>query len=233
MKLKQILNEIDKKTGIAEISKFFHECINKYFPEYKKFVGTDWDIPKFTIKSLQRNAGQFNYIPVRGKIGNPILIINTDFASSEFSRPITFHETIHYIQANLTARKLTPYESGKWKDAHDSYFIEKMNLINSKEGVNYVTKTENAEKLQVSANDFWVYGFITLKNEYAYMWSIKENDVMKNWINNVAQQKYPKTFIFKTNDYYFKTPQNRFSGTKLKFGVVDKPEKEQLINDKL
>lgn len=237
MKLMNIFESLLVETNASLIEKYFNECISRHFPEYRKYVGSDWPIPKFRLRSGTKNAGVFSFIPTGKTPLNQTLTINTDFAGEKFLRSIVFHETIHYVQANLSGMKLPPYDANRYKVDHDAYFMDMMRKINSVEGENYITIKQDAGQLDVASKPFFVYGFVTHKNQYAYAWSTIPVQEMSKWLKNVAIEKYKSIFEFETSDYYFKTGKQKFTKSSfsfnspdVKFGVVDKPEKEQYIN---
>lgn len=228
MKLRQLLNEIDRKATTALISKYFYECLNKYFSEYKKY---DWEVPNFKLRAGTRNAGEFSYIPTKSKPMEPTLTINPDFAIDDFLRPIVFHETIHFVQANLSGMKLEPYNEIRYekRDHHDSFFKKMMNEMNSKEGSDYITITQDATKLTNAHKSFFVYGFENNLGQFAYVWSPKENAGIDNWLNAVGKQKHKNIFKFETNDYYFKTKNSQAKPATLRFGIIEEPSKIEMV----
>ncbi len=228
MKLKTILNEV---TSTSKLEYFFKECMQKYFPEYYSDI-QEWGIPKFSITSMPTKAGLFVYQPRTGHIVNPVLKINKDFVDDDkFLRPVVFHETIHYVQANIVARRIKPYLDGKWRVVHDAYFIEKMNKINAVEGNDYVTPTHNVSThgQPPSKDTIHIYGYFH-GSRPVYMWTVKPSEKLEKYMSTKD-----KPFYFSTNDSWFKTPPQQFrdSAKTLKLGIVDDPDKIVLVNKNL
>lgn len=228
MKLRQILNELDRKATTSLISKYFHECMNKFFSEYKKY---DWEIPTFKLRAGTSRAGEFSYIPTKSKPMQPTLTINPDFAGDDFLRSIVFHETIHFVQANLSGMKLEPYDQIRYErqDDHDKFFHKMMNEMNSKEGSDYITVKQDATKLSTAYKKFFVYGFESNEGYFGYVWSPTENSKVENWLNTAGKQKYKNIFKFETDDYWFKTKKSQIKGNSLNFGVIEDSSKIELV----
>lgn len=233
MTLRQVLNEIDSGKIVSEIERHFKECITKHFSQFKKYVGSEWPIPKFVLRQGTTNAGEFSYIPTNSTPQNQKLTINPDFAVEPFLKQIVFHETIHYVQANLRGSRISPYDIGPYKLAHDQYFMSKMADINSIEGSNFITVKQDARQLETAHKEFHVYGIETKSGQFATIWSPKAQPQLEKWLKDNAS-RYNNTFYFVTTDYYFKTKNTQFKGASLKWGVVEDPAKiEKMRPNKL
>jgi hypothetical protein len=228
MKLKKLLVETLSKN---EVEKLFLLCIKKYFSEYYSEIN-EWGIPKFTLVDMPSKAGLFVYIPRKGSIANPVLKINKDFNTESFYKPVIYHETIHYIQANLVARNLPPYESGKWKDPHDAYFHKMAEKINSIEGENFITATHDVNKhgSPTMNTPIYVYGFF-YGSKPGFVWSKEPSDKLNDYI-----LQRDKPFKFETQDFWYKNSQLKVNPTttkSLKFGIISDPDRIEFIKTKL
>jgi len=225
---KSILTEADLNAIKKNTEQYFNQCMAKYFSEYRGKM-SEWGIPTFKVRSGTQNAGLFSYVPNIGKLSNQSITMNPDIAvNGELLRQVAFHETIHYVQTNLSVRRLSPYEDGKRTSIHDAYFIEMMNKINSGEGSNYVTVKQDAAEILVASKEFYVYGFEDDNGRVATVWSPTENSKLHNWLMHTGKEKYKNIFQFKTDDYYFKTSSSKLKGGTMKFTVVEKADKIEL-----
>lgn len=234
MKLISIYETLVLEAGYGNIKslteKYFNECIDRYFQEYRSNMG-EWGIPVFKVRSGTATAGLFSYIPAKGRLMNQSITMNPDIAANgdDMLRRVVFHETIHYVQTNLSIRRLPPYQNGKSTDGHDSYFSEMMIRMNSVEGRDYVTVTQDATSIKVSSKEIYVYGIETNSGDFATVWSPTESEVVKSWLTTTARAKHKNIFWFTTNDYYFKEKGSKIkSGGSLRFAAVDKPDKVEL-----
>ncbi len=234
MKLISIYESLIQESGYGNIKslteKYFNECMNKYFSEYKKYMG-EWEIPIFKVRSGTATAGLYSYIPTKTNLLNQAITMNPDIAANgdDMVRRVAFHETIHYVQMNLAVRRLDPYPDRKvTNNGHDGFFHEMMGKINSKEGSNYITVKQDSSEIQVSNKEFYVYGFETNTGQFGSMWSPTEAPALKNWLETTAKAKHKNIFWFKTDDYYFKESKSKFKGNSLKFVGIDKPDKIDL-----
>lgn len=237
MKLIDIYESLIQESGYGNIKslteKYFNECMDRYFPEYKKYM-SEWGIPVFKVRSGTATAGLFSYIPNKGKLSNQSITMNPDIAANgdDMVRRVTFHETIHYVQTNLSIRRLPPYENGKNTDHHDKYFNDMMGKINSEEGKDYVTVKQDSEGIQVSSKEIYVYGIETNRGDFASVWSPTQSEELEKWLMTTAKAKYKNVFYFKTNDYYFKDSKSKLkNGGNLRFVGINKPDKIQMCRD--
>ena len=232
MKLRKLIESLLTEADLNAIKKnteqYFNQCMAKYFSEYRGKM-SEWGIPTFKVRSGTQNAGLFSYVPNIGKLSNQSITMNPDIAANgELLRRVAFHETIHYVQTNLSVRRLPPYEDGKRTSVHDAYFIEMMNKINSGEGSNYVTVKQDAVEILVASKEFYVYGIEDDKGRFATVWSPTENSTMYNWLIRTGKEKYENIFQFKTDDYYFKTSLSKFTRGSIKFALVENADKIEL-----
>lgn len=218
MKLRYLLNEGKYDAIKLLMKKYFIACSKKYFPDFHG----KYPVPTFEIKS-HHWAGWF-------KSSGNIIGISNDLAAQtdEYNiKSTVYHETIHYYQFHTYAPKQWTYITN---GGHDAFFKEKMLAINSIEGSGFINIKHQHSKIAKSATEITVYGFVDNQNNYAFMWTPKPNEKMINWINTSAKSRYKNIFIFSTDDFYFKTNQNRYKGgPSLKFGIIEEPSKIELV----
>lgn len=233
MQLSELYKTMLLENSKVQMEAHFIACMKKYFPEYYPLIN-QWGKPKFSIRDMPSKAGLFSYKFTANSVSDQVIHMNKDLMEEPFLKSIMFHETIHYVQVNLVARKIAPYISGKWPgDGHDKYFFEMVSKMNSIEGENFVSKTHdmihNAPKaLGDSIN---VYGFYDGRY-YAYVWSSKPSQHMQDALNKLnSRNNYKAIFNFKTDDPWYKTPPQKITDktTKFKFGIVDDATKIEYI----
>jgi len=235
MKLISIYEALVQESGYGNIKslteKYFNECMSRYFQEYKSSM-EEWGIPVFKVRSGTATAGLFSYIPAKGRLMNQAMTMNPDIAANgdDMLRRVVFHETIHYVQTNLSIRRLPPYQDGKSTDDHDKYFTDMMGKINSGEGQDYVTVKQDATNIKVSSKEIYVYGIETNSGDFATVWSPTESEAVKSWLTTTGKAKHKNVFWFTTNDYYFKEAGSKIkSGGSMRFAGVDKPDKIEFV----
>lgn len=217
MKITKLLNEISYSSIKEQMKQFFIDCSKKYFSDlYGKFP-----MPKFTSKQHTKRAGWFssdtNEIGCIPELGDEL-------------KSIMYHETIHYYQFHT-------YSKIDWwqvkNGGHDDFFLLKMKEINNTEGSNLVNVYQDFNKILKTTKPIYVYGIVTSQGDYAYVWTPTPNSKIENWLTNVAKPKYKGIFMFTTDDFYFKTTQQRYSGKGMKLGIVNNPEKIKYIQSQM
>lgn len=218
MKIRKLLEAGKYDVHKSNMKTWFDECIRKYFPEFKNKVGSDWEYPTFEIKTDKNRAGwhKCSFSRSSGKAINPTIGLNPDFLNHT-ARNITFHETIHYVQANT-------YGYTKFANAanggHDAYFIQMMNKINASEGPNYITVKQEMEALdnKETNKSFWVYGVMTSDKEFGFAYTSKPNDKVKQFLINAKNSKrYKKIYEFQSNLFKYKV--GSITKTSYNFGI--------------
>ena len=226
MKLRKLLNEGKYDVSKQNMKIWFEECIKKYFSEYKDRIGTEFFYPTFEIKTDQKRAGWFKSSFIGDKPITPVIGLNPDFIEHT-AKNIVFHETIHYIQANTYG--YTKYKLAS-NGGHDSFFIEKMNKINSIEGKDFITIKQETQSLanKSTSKTFWVYGILTHDGTFAFAHSSKTNDnIEQHLIKQKNAGKYKKVYKFQTNIFKYKIGSVNKTG--LKFNIpVEQPTEYEL-----
>lgn len=222
MNLRNIIEASKYDTSKSQMKQWFIQCISKYFPQHKPDVGNDWEMPTFLIKTDKKRAGWFQCSFKGDIVVNPVITVNPDFVHSTM-RNIVFHETIHYVQANVYG--YTKYRLAQ-NGGHDSFFIEMMNKINSGEGQGFVTVKQDSQ--QLSGNkEFWVYGVKTTRGEFGFLSTAKQNPLILNHLKQGIGVRYVDVYEFKTAELKYKI--GSFTKRSLKLGVpMTQPTDEEL-----
>lgn len=235
MKLIPILEAATK----SDIQKYFFECLNKYFPEYSKKT-SEWGIPKFSLRSGITEGGYYSHASFwgRGYVTDQQITVNKDLSNNEsIFRSVVFHETIHYVQVNLVARKLHPYTNEKPLDYHDNFFMQMLKKINSVEGNNYIKVSEQIDDLAdlKTVKPFFVYGIITKSNQYAYVWTVSSQPDLDDFFKRlITQNKYKSVFKIEVDLFWFKVAKFKYKkGSSIKFAVIEKDEILMYVKDRI
>lgn len=232
MKLVSLYEALLLENSKVQMEAHFIACMKKYFPEYYHLI-SQWGKPKFSIRDMPSKAGLFSYKFVNNSVTDQVIHINKDFMEEPFLKSVMFHETIHYVQANLVARKLSPYVSGKWStDGHDKYFFDMVSKMNSVEGDNFVSRNHDASQTNPALKDsIYIYGFVDSRY-YAYVWSNKPLQNIQNFLEKQSRiYRYKGIFNFTTNDLWYKSPTTKVTDktTKFKFGIITDADKIEYI----
>lgn len=214
MKLWDILQEAKYDIHKSNMKIWFDECIRKFFPEFKNKIGSEWEYPTFVIKTDKNRAGWFKCSFIKDKVVNPIIGINPDFVEYT-AKNITFHETIHYVQANTYGYTRYAFVSN---GGHDSFFIEKMNSINSIAGSGFVTVKQETQSLGDKDTNkiFWVYGVMMLDGDFAFVHSVKLNEsILQHLLKQKNNGRYKKVYSFQTKQFKYKIGSVSKTGLKL------------------
>jgi len=164
IKLINIINEeYNKRQTLGEMENYFNECIKMFYSEYKSQINDGTFLyPKFAIERLPGNQiGLCSYSwnnRTKEIIGDITIHLHTDYATNEMVKSVIFHETIHFIQANLKNHKLEPYPFGTDKsNAHDSFFFSECSRMNVVLGTDFIKKSATIDNFTDLSNSFYVY----------------------------------------------------------------------------
>lgn len=196
--------EASKTESVQDIRKWFYECMNTYFPEYRAKIGSELQEPKFVIKRI-KSVGLYSSIKNKdGTVSEPTITLHPDFIATT-GRSTTFHETIHYVQSyhyNFSEQR----RSVKIYGGHDAFFDKWMTTMNASEGAGYITVTQTRETYKdvKTGRKFWVYAALNSSGDLLVTHSKRFNEDGKRWLNTrKILKKDPKVYMFETDEFKY------------------------------
>jgi hypothetical protein len=226
------LVEANRAESVQQIRKWFYECMEKYFPEYKAKIGSELQEPKFEVRSI-KSVGLYSSLKYKdGKVGDPKIILHPNFIDTD-GRSTTFHETIHYIQSyyynyNEFKRSVRIY------GGHDAFFDSWMNKMNAVEGDGYidVEATHDKYKDVKTVRKFWVYAYLADSGDLRVTHTKRFNEKIKVWLLRMKSNgNAEKVYMFETDEYKYQL--GKISSGSVWVGVIENPDLDAIAKYEL